>query len=134
MNHATATKTVTLTADQVEQVKFALRDRAGMLAGFITGLDKRFSPDSFAVYTRLQGDVYAALSMLDTQEFTTKAAPGTLDDLEGQNLRTVITALNFMRHAFICGSFAKVSDVLDGQIIASPDALNAVLLFLESPK
>lgn len=54
--------------------------------------------------------------------------------LEGQNLRTAIMALHFMLHALNSGPFASVSDVLSGQVIASPDALNEALLFLENPK
>ena len=54
--------------------------------------------------------------------------------LDGQNLRTAIMALHFMLHSLKHGPFANVSDVLAGQVIASPDALNAALLFLENPK
>lgn len=54
--------------------------------------------------------------------------------LEGRNLSTAIMALHFMLHSLKHGPFANVSDVLAGQVIASPDALNAALLFLENPK
>lgn len=64
----------------------------------------------------------------------TPAARGPLNDLDGRNLRTAIQALHFMLHTLRSGPFDKVTDVLDGQVIVSPDALNAALLFLENPK
>lgn len=129
-------KTVTLSDDAYLHVQLAVltQMKSDRAARRMPGDEyDKFLQQQLALGVEAMSALNAA-NVTVTAVMASNAARGTLADLDGTNLSTVIFALHFMLHSLNHGPFANVSDVLAGQIIASPDALNAALLFLENPK